>query len=109
MTESSTQSPAAPAPRKPRWFVHKARELRATRRYLIAAAAWELREADRVESLPRTAFTERGIANHRARAAALHAALRALPYMPSRPGNDDQDDPTPHEALADYLQEIPLL
>jgi len=109
MTESSTDNPSPTAPKRPRWFVHKATELRATRRYLIAAAAWELREASRIEALPQTVFTERGVENHRSRAAVLQAALRALPYMPSRPGSDDQDDPTPHEALADFLQEIPLL
>lgn len=86
-------------------FVHKAKELRATRRYLIAVRAWELREVDRLSNLPTTPARERGIERRLAHARDLGAVLRALPYMPSLIGGSDNDDPAPEVALAEFLDD----
>lgn len=88
-------------------FVHKAKELRAVRRYLIALRAWEMREADRLAALPSTPDREYGIEYRLSRAHALGAALRALPYMPSLPGGTSHDDPAPDAALAEFLEADP--
>lgn len=87
------------------WFVHKAAELRAVRRYLIAMKAWELREAHRLEGLPETADRAFGIELRRERARTISEVLSILPRMPTRSGLPELDDPTPEDALVGFLED----